>query len=66
MHVARMEAMGNTYKILIGKREGRRPHGRPRRGCEDNISMDVGETVDTCEDENESSVSIRGGKFFTS
>ena len=29
-HVARMEKRGGSYKVLVGKREGRRPLGRPR------------------------------------
>jgi hypothetical protein len=29
-HVARMKAMINAYKILVGKREGRRQLGRSR------------------------------------
>jgi hypothetical protein len=39
--------MGNersAYKIVVGKREGRRPLGRLRRGWEDNIRMDLRET----------------------
>jgi hypothetical protein len=31
----------NSYKILIGKPEGRRPLGRYRRRWEDNIRMDL-------------------------
>jgi hypothetical protein len=30
-----------TYRILVGKREGKRPLGRPRRRWEDNIKMDL-------------------------
>jgi hypothetical protein len=33
----------NTYSILVGKPEGRRPLGRPRRRWEDNIKMDLRE-----------------------
>ena len=29
------------YRLLVGKPEGRRPLGRPRRRCEDNIKMDL-------------------------
>jgi hypothetical protein len=29
----------NTYRILVGKAEGKRPLGRPRRRWEDNIKM---------------------------
>jgi hypothetical protein len=30
-----------AYRILVGRPEGRRPLGRPRRRWEDNIKMDV-------------------------
>jgi hypothetical protein len=33
----------NAYRILVGKPEGRRPLGRPRRRWVDNIRMDLGE-----------------------
>jgi hypothetical protein len=33
----------NAYRILVGKLEGKRPLGRPRRGWDDNIKMDVRE-----------------------
>jgi hypothetical protein len=33
----------NAYRILVGKPEGRRPLGRPRRGWVDNIKMDFRE-----------------------
>jgi hypothetical protein len=29
------------YRVLVGKPEGKRPLGRPRRRCEDNIKMDL-------------------------
>jgi hypothetical protein len=32
--------MKNAYKILVGKVEGKRPLGRPRRRLEENIKMD--------------------------
>jgi hypothetical protein len=32
-----------AYKILVGRAEGRRSLGRPRRRWEDNIKMDVQE-----------------------
>jgi hypothetical protein len=31
----------NAYRILVGKPEGKRPLGRPRRMLVDNIRMDV-------------------------
>jgi hypothetical protein len=30
-----------AYNILVGRSEGRRPLGRPRRRWEDNIKMDI-------------------------
>ena len=30
-HVARMELSRNAYRVLVGKRESKRPLGRPRR-----------------------------------
>jgi hypothetical protein len=33
--------MRNAYRFLVGKPEGRRPLGRPRRRFLDNIKMDV-------------------------
>jgi len=28
-----------VYRVLVGKPEGKRPLGRPRRRCEDNINF---------------------------
>jgi len=44
-HVARTGEMRNSYKILEGKSEGKRPLGRPGRRWEDNIRMDLREVV---------------------
>jgi hypothetical protein len=33
----------NAYRILAGKREGKRPLGRPKLGWVDNIKMDLRE-----------------------
>jgi len=41
--VERMAEGRGVYRILVGKPEGRRLLGRPRRRCEDNIKMDVQE-----------------------
>jgi hypothetical protein len=38
-----MEEVRGAYSILVGRPEGKRPLGRPRRGWEDNIEMDLGE-----------------------
>jgi hypothetical protein len=42
-HVARMGEKRNAYRIVVGKPEGKRPLGRPRRRWEDNIRIDVRE-----------------------
>jgi transcription termination factor 2 len=42
-HVARMEEKRNAYRLLVGKPEGKRPLGRPRRRRVDNIRMDLRE-----------------------
>ena len=33
------------YRVLVGKSEGKRPLGRPRRRWEDNIKMDLQEVA---------------------
>jgi len=38
-HVARMAEERGVYRVVVGKLEGRRPLGRPRRRWVDNISM---------------------------
>jgi hypothetical protein len=40
-HVARMGENRNVYKFLVGKPEGKRPVGRPRRRWIDNIKLDL-------------------------
>jgi hypothetical protein len=42
-HVARIGEKRNAYRLLVGKPEGKRPLGRPRRRRGDNIRMDLGE-----------------------
>jgi hypothetical protein len=42
--VARMGEERKLYKVLVGKPEGKRPLGRPRRRWEDGIRMDLRET----------------------
>jgi hypothetical protein len=32
----------NAYRVLVGKPEGKRPLGRPRRRWEDNIRREIG------------------------
>jgi len=40
-HVARMGEESGVYRVLVGKPEGRRLLGRPRRRWVDNIRMDL-------------------------
>ena len=56
-HVARVEHSINTYRVLVGKPEGKKPLGRTRRRWEENIKMDLrevgcdpGEWIDLAED----------------
>ena len=42
-HVARTGEERGMYRVLVGKPEGRRPLGRPRRRWVDNIRMDLQE-----------------------
>ena len=49
-HVARMEEGRGVHKVLVVKREGKRPLGRPRRRWEDNIKMDLQEVGRSCGD----------------
>ncbi|KAJ4445920.1 hypothetical protein ANN_12606 [Periplaneta americana] len=42
-HVASMGESRNAYRVLVGRPEGKRPLGRPRRRWEDNIKMDLRE-----------------------
>jgi hypothetical protein len=42
-HVARMGEKSNAYRFLVGRPEGKRPLGRPRRRWVDNIRMDLGD-----------------------
>jgi hypothetical protein len=42
-HLARMGEKRNAYRLLVGKPEGKKPLGRPRRRWVYNITMDLGE-----------------------
>ena len=42
-HVAHMGEEMGAYRVLVGKPEGKRPLGRPRRRWVDNIRMDLQE-----------------------
>ena len=41
--MARMGKGRGAHRVLVGKPEGKRPLGRPRRRWEDNIKMDLQE-----------------------
>ena len=41
--VARMGKRRDVFSVLVGKPEGKRPLGRPRRRWEDNIKVDLQE-----------------------
>ena len=49
-HAARMGEGRGVHRVLVGKPEGKRPLGRPRRRWEDNIKMDLHEVGRGCED----------------
>ena len=48
--MARMEEGRDVHKVLVGKPEGKRPLGRPRRRWEDNIKMYLVEVGSGCVD----------------
>ena len=49
-HVARMGEGRVVHRVLVGKPEGKRPLGRPRRRWQDNIKMDLQEMGGGCGD----------------
>jgi hypothetical protein len=49
-HVARMGEGRVVHRVVVGKPEGTRPLGRPRRKWEDNIKMDIQEVGGGCGD----------------
>jgi hypothetical protein len=40
-HIARMGEKRNIYRLLVGKPDGKRPLGRPRRRWVNSIKMDL-------------------------
>ena len=48
--MARMGQGRGVYRVLVGKPEGKKPLGRPRRRWEDNIKMDLQEVRGGCGD----------------
>ena len=49
-HVAHMGEGRGVHRVLVGKPEGKRPLGRPRRRWEDNIKMELQEMGGSCGD----------------
>ena len=49
-HVACMGEGRGVHRVLVGKPEGKRPLGRPRRRWEDNIKMDLEDVGGSCGD----------------
>jgi len=49
-HVAYKGERRGVYRVLVGKREGKRPLGRPRHRWEENIKMDLQEVGCGCMD----------------
>jgi hypothetical protein len=47
-HLARMGEKRNAYRILVGKPEGKRPLGRPRRRWVGNIKWDLRDRIELC------------------
>jgi hypothetical protein len=47
-YVARMGEWRGVHRVLVGKPEGTRPLGRPRRRWEDNIKRDLQEVGGGC------------------
>jgi hypothetical protein len=72
-----MGEVRGAYNVLVGRPEGRRPLGRPRRRWEDNMKMDLrgigfgdvdwihlAQDRGSCEHGNETSGSIKFGEFL--
>ena len=47
-HVALMGEGRGVHRVLVGKSEGKKPLGKPRRRWEDNIKMDLQEVAGGC------------------
>jgi hypothetical protein len=52
-----------VYRVLVGKREGKRPLGRPRRRWEDDIKMDLQEVGCGCTGLSWPRIKTGGGKL---
>jgi hypothetical protein len=47
-HAVRTGKKRNSYWILVGKPEGKRPFGRARRRCKRNIKIDLKNIMAAC------------------
>jgi len=73
--VARIGERRGVYRVLVGRPEGKRPLGGPRRRWDDNIKMDLreigidgsgwGPMAGFCKHDNELSISIMKGYCLT-
>jgi hypothetical protein len=66
-HVARMGEGRDVHGVLVGRPEGKRPLGRPRRRWEDKldgVGSGYGQVEGTCEYGNELSGSTKCGEFL--
>jgi hypothetical protein len=74
--MSRLAKIINVYKTFVGKPDGKKPLGRPRRRWEENTRIDLREIVQegadwmqglvvgSCEHGNEPSGSMKGGEFL--
>ena len=71
-HVARMGERRGAHGVLVGKPDGRRLRGRPRRKWEDDIKMDLREVkwgndgIDLAQDRDRWRAVVHTGNFLTS
>jgi hypothetical protein len=66
VHVARMGEGRGVHGVLVGRPEGKRLLGRPRRGWEDNIEMELQEVGEGCGDGMELAQDRDGWRAFVS
>ena len=64
--MARMGGGKCVHKVLVGKPEGKRPVGRPRRRWEYNIKMDLEEVGRDCGDWMELAQDSKGWRALVS